>query len=144
MLLRHGNIPTISMAGTKILQIEEDWLDEARERGLVNPIKVRINKFRQEERLFNGSPIRVFVDNEVTQEEKDNYEQISKIWYEQKDEYMARRIFNEVGYEHFVKYAESRPSIAWMLADKRFEACQAQEGQCTLFCVNYGTETCKN
>lgn len=138
MPLRPGNIPTLSAVGTKILMIEDDWSYEARERGLTNPIRLRIDKFRKEERMFSGKPIPVYVTDETTQEEKEHYEQVCKTWYEQKNEYMAKRIFNEIGYDYFVKFAESKPEIAWMLNDEHFKACQSSNGQCSLYCLDYG------
>ena len=64
-------------------------------------------------------------DCETTKAERDKY-------YDVRDKYLAKRCFEELGYENFLQYATKD-----MIAAKGYEPCRAAGGQCRFDCVRF-------
>ena len=136
-----NNAIVVSETGWKAMGFSSDFKKYAREKGIRDPFEVSQRLFaKRVKRNENGSAtVRIEQDengkilpdpDEPTRAEKDAYIMM-------RDEYIARRVFAEIGYEAFLDYTvPGRTYDISFLRDELFP-CESLDEQCSMFCPKY-------
>ena len=136
-----NNAIVVSETGWKAMGFSSDFKKYAREKGIRNPFEVSQKLFaKRVKRNEDGSTtVRIEQDengkilpdpDEPTRAEKD-------AWIMMRDEYVARRVFAEIGYEAFLDYTvPGRTYDISFLRDELFP-CESLDEQCSMFCPKY-------
>ena len=136
-----NNAIVVSETGWKAMGFSSDFKKYAREKGIRDPFEVSQKLFaKRVKRNEDGSTtIRIEQDengkilpdhDEPTRAEKD-------AWIMMRDEYVARRVFAEIGYEAFLDYTvPGRTYDISFLRDELFP-CESLDEQCSMFCPKY-------
>lgn len=136
-----NNAIVVSETGWKAMGFSADFKKYAREKGIRDPFEVSQKLFaKRVKRNEDGSAtVRIEQDengkilsdpNEPTRAEKDAYIMM-------RDEYIARRVFEEIGYEAFLDYTvPGRTYDISFLRDELFP-CESLDEQCAMFCPKY-------
>lgn len=136
-----NNAIAVSETGWKAIGFSSDFKKYAREKGIRDPFEVSQKLFaKRVKRNEDGSTtVRIEQDengkilpdpDEPTRAEKDAYIMM-------RDEYVARRVFAEIGYEAFLDYmVPGRTYDISFLRDELFP-CESLDEQCSMFCPKY-------
>ena len=136
-----NNAIVVSETGWKAMGFSSDFKKYAREKGIRDPFEVSQKLFaKRVKRNEDGSTtVRIEQDengkilsdpDEPTRAEKDAYIMM-------RDEYIARRVFEEIGYEAFLDYTvPGRTYDISFLRDELFP-CESLDEQCSMFCPKY-------
>jgi hypothetical protein len=136
-----NNAIVVSETGWKAMGFSSDFKKYAREKGIRDPFEVSQKLFaKRVKRNEDGSAtVRIEQDengkilpdpDEPTRAEKD-------AWIMMRDEYVARRVFAEIGYEAFLDYTvPGRTYDISFLRDELFP-CESLGEQCSMFCPKY-------
>lgn len=136
-----NNAIVVSETGWKAMGFSSDFKKYAHEKGIRDPFEVSQKLFaKRVKRNEDGSAtVRIEQDengkilpdpNEPTRAEKD-------AWIMMRDEYVARRVFAEIGYEAFLDYTvPDRTYDISFLRDELFP-CESLDEQCSMFCPKY-------
>ena len=136
-----NNAIVVSETGWKAMSFSSDFKKYAREKGIRDPFEVSQKLFaKRVKRNEDGSAtVRIEQDengkilpdpDEPTRAEKD-------AWIMMRDEYVARRVFAEIGYEAFLDYTvPGRTYDISFLRDELFP-CESLDEQCSMFCPKY-------
>ena len=136
-----NNAIVVSETGWKAMGFSSDFKKYAREKGIRDPFEVSQKLFaKRVKRNEDGSTtVRIEQDengkilpdpDEPTRAEKDAY-------IIMRDEYIARRVFEEIGYEAFLDYTvPGRTYDISFLRDELFP-CESLDEQCAMFCPKY-------
>ena len=136
-----NNAIVVSETGWKVVGFSADFKKYAREKGIRDPFEVSQQLFaKRVKRNEDGSTtVRIEQDengkilpdpDEPTRAEKDAYIMM-------RDEYIARRVFEEIGYEAFLDYTvPGRTYDISFLRDELFP-CESLDEQCSMFCPKY-------
>lgn len=136
-----NNAIVVSETGWKAIGFSSDFKKYAREKGIRDPFEVSQNLFaKRVKRNEDGSTtVRIEQDengkilpdpDEPTRAEKD-------AWIMMRDEYVARRVFAEIGYEAFLDYTvPDRTYDISFLRDELFP-CESLDEQCSMLCPKY-------
>ena len=136
-----NNAIVVSETGWKAMSFSSDFKKYAREKGIRDPFEVSQKLFaKRVKRNEDGSTtVRIEQDengkilpdpNEPTRAEKDAYIMM-------RDEYIARRVFAEIGYEAFLDYTvPGRTYDISFLRDELFP-CESLDEQCSMLCPKY-------
>ncbi|MBO7210959.1 MAG: hypothetical protein J6V44_08105 [Methanobrevibacter sp.] len=136
-----NNAIVVSETGWKAMGFSSDFKKYAREKGIRDPFEVSQRLFAKRiKRNEDGSAtVRIEQDEngkilpdpeEPTRAEKDAYIMM-------RDEYIARRVFAEIGYEAFLDYTvPGRTYDISFLRDELFP-CESLDEQCSMFCPKY-------
>ena len=136
-----NNAIVVSETGWKAMDFSSDFKKYAREKGIRDPFEVSQKLFaKRVKRNEDGSAtVRIEQDengkilpdpDEPTRAEKD-------AWIMMRDEYIARRVFAEIGYEAFLDYTvPGRTYDISFLRDELFP-CESLDEQCAMFCPKY-------
>lgn len=136
-----NNATVLSETGQKAMGFSSDFKKYAREKGIRDPFEVSQKLFaKRVKRNEDGSTIvrieqdengKILPDpDEPTRAEKD-------AWIMMRDEYVARRVFAEIGYEAFLDYTiPDRTYDISFLRDELFP-CESLDEQCSMFCPKY-------
>lgn len=136
-----NNAIVVSETGWKAMGFSSDFKKYAREKGIRDPFEVSQKLFaKRVKRNEDGSAtVRIEQDengkilpdpDEPTRAEKD-------AWIMMRDEYVARRVFEEIGYEAFLDYTvPGRTYDISFLRDELFP-CESLDEQCSMFCPKY-------
>ena len=136
-----NNAIVVSETGQKAIGFSSDFKKYAREKGIRDPFEVSQKLFaKRVKRNEDGSAtVRIEQDengkilpdpDEPTRAEKN-------AWIMMRDEYVARRVFAEIGYETFLNYTvPGRTYDISFLRDELFP-CESLDEQCSMFCPKY-------
>ena len=136
-----NNAIVVNETGWKAMGFSSDFKKYAREKGIRDPFEVSQKLFaKRVKRNEDGSTtVRIEQDEngkilpdpeEPTRAEKD-------AWIRMRDEYVARRCFEEIGYEAFLDYTvPGRTYDISFLRDELFP-CESLDEQCYMFCPKY-------
>ena len=136
-----NNATVLSETGQKAMGFSSDFKKYAREKGIRDPFEVSQKLFaKRVKRNEDGSAtVRIEQDengkilpdpNEPTRAEKDAYIMM-------RDEYIARRVFAEIGQEAFLDYTvPGRTYDISFLRDELFP-CESLDEQCSMLCPKY-------
>ena len=136
-----NNAIVVSETGWKAMGFSSDFKKYAHEKGIRDPFEVSQKLFaKRVKRNEDGSrTVRIQQDengkilpdpDEPTRAEKD-------AWIMMRDEYIARRVFAEIGYEAFLDYTvPGRTYDISFLRDELFP-CESLDEQCSMFCPKY-------
>ena len=136
-----NNAIVVNETGWKAMGFSSDFKKYAREKGIRDPFEVSQMLFaKRVKRNEDGSAtVRIEQDengkilpdpNEPTRAEKNAYIMM-------RDEYIARRVFAEIGYEAFLDYTvPGRTYDISFLRDELFP-CESLDEQCSMFCPKY-------
>ena len=136
-----NNAIVVSETGWKAMGFSSDFKKYAREKGIRDPFEVSQKLFaKRVKRNEDGSTtVRIEQDengkilpdpDEPTRAEKD-------AWIMMRDEYVARRVFAEIGYEAFLSHTTpGRTYDISFLRDELFP-CESLDEQCSMFCPKY-------
>lgn len=136
-----NNAIVVSETGWKAMGFSSDFKKYAREKGVRDPFEVSQKLFaKRVKRNEDGSTtVKIEQDengkilpdpDEPTRAEKD-------AWIMMRDEYIARRVFAEIGYEAFLDYTvPGRTYDISFLRDELFP-CESLDEQCSMFCPKY-------
>ena len=136
-----NNAIVVNETGWKAMGFSSDFKKYAREKGIRDPFEVSQRLFaKRVKRNEDGSAtVRIEQDEngkilpdpeEPTRAEKDAYIMM-------RDEYIARRVFEEIGYEAFLDYTvPGRTYDISFLRDELFP-CESLDEQCSMFCPKY-------
>ena len=134
---------TVSENGFKAMNFSSEFESYAKSKGIRNPFKVSMRAF--ENRCHKNEDGSISMDIEFdengkikadpaepSREERDAYIRM-------RDEYVARRCFEEIGYEMFL--AHTQPSktydISYMRNMEEFVPCRSADRQCAFDCCKY-------
>ena len=134
---------TVSENGFKAMNFSSEFESYAESKGIRNPFKVSMRAF--ENRCHKNEDGSISMDIEFdengkikadpaepSREERDAYIRM-------RDEYVARRCFEEIGYEMFL--AHTKPSktydISYMRDMEEFVPCRSADRQCAFDCCKY-------
>lgn len=132
----------ISNDGLKTMNISADFRRYAAERGIRDPFEVSRKLVSKHTKMNADGSISVDIEwdektgkikeyaGEPTRAEKDAYIMM-------RDEYVARRVFEEVGYEAFL--AHTNPDKTYDISFLRNELfpCQSADKQCSFDCPKF-------
>ena len=136
-----NNAIVVSETGWKAMGFSSDFKKYAREKGIRDPFEVSQKLFaKRVKRNEDGSAtVRIEQDengkilpdpDEPTRAEKNAYIMM-------RNEYIARRVFAEIGYEAFLDYTvPGRTYDISFLRDELFP-CESLDEQCAMFCPKY-------
>ena len=136
-----NNAIVVNETGWKAMGFSSDFKKYAREKGIRDPFEVSQRLFaKRVKRNEDGSTTvrieqnengKILPDpDEPTRAEKDAYIMM-------RDEYIARRVFEEIGYEAFLDYTvPGRTYDISFLRDELFP-CESLDEQCAIFCPKY-------
>ena len=136
-----NNAIVVNETDWKAMGFSSDFKKYAREKGIRDPFEVSQKLFaKRVKRNEDGSAtVRIEQDengkilpdpNEPTRAEKD-------AWIMMRDEYVARRVFAEIGYEAFLSHTTpGRTYDISFLRDELFP-CESLDEQCSMFCPKY-------
>lgn len=134
---------TISENGFRIMNFSSEFESYAKSKGIRNPFKVSMRAF--ENRCHKNEDGSISMDIEFdengkikadpaepSQEERDAYIRM-------RDEYVARRCFEEIGYEMFLAHTKSGGTydISYMRNMEEFVPCRSADRQCAFDCCKY-------
>ena len=127
----------------KAMNFSSEFESYAKSKGIRNPFKVSMRVFRN--RCHKNEDGSISMDIEFdengkikadpakpSQEERDAYIRM-------RDEYVARRCFEEIGYEMFLAYTKPGKTydISYMRDMEEFVPCRSADRQCALECCKY-------
>lgn len=136
-----NNAVIVNETGWRAMGFSSDFKKYAREKGIRDPFEVSQKLFaKRVKRNEDGSATveieqdengKILPDpDEPTRAEKD-------AWIMMRDEYIARRVFAEIGYEAFLDYTvPGRTYDISFLRDELFP-CESLDEQCSIFCPKY-------
>ena len=137
-----NNAIVVNEAGRKVIDFSSDFKKYAREKGIRDPFEVSQKLFAKRMKRNEDGGISVSVEwdeetgkvkedsDEPTRAEKDAYIMM-------RVEYIARRVFEEIGYEAFLDYTvPGRTYDISFLRDELFP-CESLDEQCSMFCPKY-------
>lgn len=134
---------TVSENGFRAMNFSSEFESYAKSKGIRNPFKVSMQAFQNRCHKNEDGSISMdieFDENgkikadpaEPSREERDAYIRM-------RDEYVARRCFEEIGYEMFL--AHTKPSktydISYMRDMEEFVPCRSADRQCAFDCCKY-------
>lgn len=134
---------TVSENGFKAMNFSSEFESYAKNKGIRNPFKVSIRAF--ENRCHKNEDGSISMDIEFdengkikadpagpSREERDTYIRM-------RDEYVARRCFEEIGYEMFLAYTKPSKTydISYMRNMEEFVPCRSADRQCAFDCCKY-------
>ena len=136
-----NNAIVVSETGWKAMSFHSDFKKYAREKGIRDPFEVSQKLFAKRVKRNEDGSTTVSIEQdengkilpdpeEPTRAEKDAYIMM-------RDEYVARRVFEEIGYEAFLDYTvPGRTYDISFLRDELFP-CESLDEQCAIFCPKY-------
>ena len=134
---------TVSENGFKAMNFSSEFESYAKSKGIRNPFKVSMQAF--ENRCHKNEDGSISMDIEFdengkikadpaepTREERDTYIRM-------RDEYVARRCFEEIGYEMFLAHTKPGEAydISYMRDMEEFVPCRSADRQCAFDCCKY-------
>jgi hypothetical protein len=138
--MNHGPI-VVSEDGFKAMNISADFSKYAHEHGIRDPFEVSRQLFSKRCRR-EGTDLVVNFDwdeetgkikedpDEPTRAEKDAYIMMH-------DEYVARRVFAEIGYEAFLQHTDPNKTYDISFLRDELFPCESLDEQCSMFCPKY-------
>ena len=134
---------TVSENGFKVMNFSSEFESYAKSKGIRNPFKVSMRAF--ENRCHKNEDGSISMDIEFdengkikadpaepSREERDAYIRM-------RDEYVARRCFEEIGYEMFLVHTQPGKTydISYMRDMEEFVPCRSANRQCAFDCCKY-------
>ena len=134
---------TVSENGFKVMNFSSEFESYAKSKGIRNPFKVSMQAF--ENRCHKNEDGSISMDIEFdengkikadpaepSREERDAYIRM-------RDEYVARRCFEEIGYEMFLAHTKPGKTydISYMRDMEEFVPCRSADRQCAFDCCKY-------
>ena len=134
---------TVSENGFKAMNFSSEFESYAKNKGIRNPFKVSMQAF--ENRCHKNEDGSISMDIEFdengkikadpaepSREERDAYIRM-------RDEYVARRCFEEIGYEMFLAHTQPGKTydISYMRDMEEFVPCRSADRQCAFDCCKY-------
>lgn len=118
----------VSGLDIKILKFEDDFRVWAKENGLRHPYD------------FKDNP--PFIKDGDVWRQNPNYKKVEDNGYFEKlNLYVAKRIFNEIGYQEFLRYINVR-HLEDLIEQDEYISCKAADGQCNIFCKYFTMNSC--
>ena len=136
-----NNAIVVNKTDWKVMGFSSDFKKYAREKGIRDPFEVSQKLFAKRVKRNEDGSTTVSIEQdengkilpdpeEPTRAEKDAYIMM-------RDEYVARRVFEEIGYEAFLDYTvPGRTYDISFLRDELFP-CESLDEQCAIFCPKY-------
>ena len=134
---------TVSENGFKAMNFSSEFESYAKSKGIRNPFKVSMLAFENKCHKNEDGSISMdieFDENgkikadpaEPSREERDAYIRM-------RDEYVARRCFEEIGYEMFLAHTKPGKTydISYMRDMEEFVPCRSADRQCAFDCCKY-------
>ena len=137
---------TVSENGFKAMNFSSEFESYAKSKGIRNPFKVSMQAF--ENRCHKNEDGSISMDIEFdengkikadpaepSREERDAYIRM-------RDEYVARRCFEEIGYDMFLAHTKPKDyecnyDISYMREQNEFIPCKSADRQCSFYCPQY-------
>lgn len=137
---------TVSENGFKAMNFSSEFESYAKSKGIRNPFKVSMRAF--ENRCHKNEDGSISMDIEFdengkikadpaepSREERDAYIRM-------RDEYVARRCFEEIGYDMFLAHTKPKDyecnyDISYMREQNEFIPCKSADRQCSFYCPQY-------
>ena len=134
---------TVSENGFRVMNFSSEFESYAKSKGIRNPFKVSMQAF--ENRCHKNEDGSISMDIEFdengkikadpaepSREERDAYIRM-------RDEYVARRCFEEIGYEMFLAHTQPGKTydISYMRDMEEFVPCRSADRQCAFDCCKY-------
>lgn len=134
---------TVSENGFRAMNFSSEFESYAKSKGIRNPFKVSMRAFGNRYHRNEDGSISMdieFDENgkikadpaEPSREERDAYIRM-------RDEYVARRCFEEIGYEMFLAHTKPGKTydISYMRDMEEFVPCRSADRQCAFDCCKY-------
>ena len=143
--MNHGPI-VVSEDGFKAMNFSADFAKYAREHGIRDPFAVSRQLFKKRCRTEGTDLVVEFDWDEETGKIKEDPQEPTRAekdaYIKMRDEYVARRCFNEIGYESFLFHTKPHDyecdyDISYMRGLDEFVPCQSADAQCMLTCHRF-------
>ena len=133
---------TVSENGFKAMEFSSDFNKYARKQGIRNPFEASRKLVSKHTRMNPDGSVSVDIEwdkkdgDEPTRAERDNY-------IIMRDKYIARRCFEEIGYEMFLTHTNperlfcEKYDISDMRNQDEFVPCKSADRQCSFDCHRY-------
>ena len=134
---------TVSENGFKAMNFSSEFESYAKSKGIRNPFKISMQAVQNRCHKNEDGSISMdieFDENgkikadpaEPSREERDAYIRM-------RDEYVARRCFEEIGYEMFLAHTQPGKTydISYMRNMEEFVPCRSADRQCAFDCCKY-------
>lgn len=134
---------TVSENGFKAMNFSSEFESYAKSKGIRNPFKISMRTF--ENRCHKNEDGSISMDIEFDENGKikaDPAEPSRKerdAYIRMRDEYVARRCFEEIGYEMFLAHTKPGKTydISYMRDMEEFVPCRSADRQCAFDCCKY-------
>lgn len=135
---------TINEDGLKAMNFSVDFAKYAREHGIRDPFEVSRKLFSKRTRMNPDGSISMDIEwDEKTGKVKDYPDEPTRVekdtYIIMRDKYIARRCFEEIGYEMFL--AHTNPDKTYDISNMRiqdeFVPCKSADHQCNFYCHRY-------
>ena len=134
---------TVSENGFRVMNFSSEFESYAKSKGIRNPFKVSMLAF--ENRCHKNEDGSISMDIEFDENGKikaDPAEPSRKerdAYIRMRDEYVARRCFEEIGYEMFLAHTKPGKTydISYMRDMEEFVPCRSADRQCAFDCCKY-------
>ena len=127
----------VSEAEMKAINFSSDFNKYAAAQGIRDPFKIQQEVFARRMKKNEDGTITIELGGEEVPGNPSRAEKDS--WIKMRDEYVARRCFEEIGYESF--YVRTAPDqyydISYMRTQDEFVPCKSADGQCAFECHRY-------
>ncbi len=122
----------VSDETARIMDFSSDFVKYAKNKGIRNPFQVRQEIFTRSIKIRNNN---VGISMDVPKDVDEPSSAEIETYVKMRDEYIANRIFEEIGYERFLKHIS--PNYIYMRTEDRFIPCKSADKQCDIFCHRF-------
>ena len=138
--MNHGPI-VVSEDGLKAMDISADFSKYAREHGIRDPFEVSRQLFKKRCRTEGTDLVVNFDWDEETGKIKEDPEEPTRAekdaYIMMRDEYVARRVFEEIGYEAFLQHTNPDKTYDISFLRNELFPCNSADHQCSFDCVKF-------
>ena len=134
---------TVSENGFRVMNFSSEFESYAKSKGIRNPFKVSMLAF--ENRCHKNEDGSISMDIEFDENGKikadpaEPSREERNAYIRMRDEYVARRCFEEIGYEMFLAHTKPGKTydISYMRDMEEFVPCRSADRQCAFDCCKY-------
>ena len=134
---------TVSENGFRIMNFSSEFESYAKSKGIRNPFKVSMQAFENRCHKNEDGSISMDIEFDENGKIKANPAEPSReerdAYIRMRDEYVARRCFEEIGYEMFLAHTKPGKTydISYMRDMEEFVPCRSADRQCAFDCCKY-------
>lgn len=142
--MRDSGPIVISSYGAACMRYSEEFSKKMRNEGYENPFARQQALARKMFKRNTDGSVSIDLSKEEHLPEGTTLDPAKKYisvddWIDQRERYVADKIYQEWDWEHFTSYVtDSHKNIKDMLEYECYKPCETGDGQCTMFCPQLG------